>query len=170
MAVSIDLSASASLRSPIRSQRSPALGMNWPAAIPRRHPTPRWRGVLVARTMTAMRSLAVMVLAVLSLSVTGCLDQPGGSTDWMSPVERCDRLVDLMCARSAECLSPDDGFSHTTCVQQINDLTPCASTRSVRPTYDTCYEQVATSECSQLFRVEDRTLVLPLDCRAVFGS
>jgi hypothetical protein len=92
----------------------------------------------------------------------GCGSEP-------TPVEKCDDLVDALCDRGVACV-PNSG-THTTCVQELRNILPCGSAKSVSASYDRCLDQIETNSCSVLFPINpmtgEQTVRLPADCMQV---
>lgn len=85
----------------------------------------------------------------------------------LSPVDKCDDLVEVICDRGVQCL----GGSHTECVQVLQTELACGRARSVSASYDRCISQLETNSCSVLFPIDPQTgapsLRLPADCMQV---
>ena len=106
---------------------------------------------------------AVSRYLLLFALATGC----GGGE--LSPVEKCDEFVDVVCDRALDCLSSPG--SHSECVQQVQQLVPCGSAKEVSASYDRCMDQVESNSCAVLFPTDPDTgepaLSLPADCNAI---
>jgi hypothetical protein len=103
-------------------------------------------------------------LAVLCvLGWLGC----GGSE---TPAEKCDNLESDVCDRGVECLPQQTG-THANCVQALDQVLTCSSTKQVGATYDRCIQQIKADSCPTLFQTDPNNgqvnLVLPADCVGV---
>lgn len=98
---------------------------------------------------------------VLLFALAGCATE-------RSPVEKCDDLVDVLCDRAIQCF-PSAG-THTQCVQELQQVLPCGSAKSVSASYDRCVDQLQADSCPVLFPLDAQgqpTLKLPADCMSV---
>src|SRR4051812_45521875 len=90
----------------------------------------------------------------------------------VSPVEKCDDLLDLLCDRAVQCI-PNPG-SHASCVQEFQQVIPCGTVKAVSASYDRCMDQVSSFACPVLFPTDPQTggptLELPADCKGVVLS
>jgi hypothetical protein len=108
-----------------------------------------------------------MVAKAVVLAVLGCVGCGGDK----SPSEKCEDLVNLTCDRAVECLPGVSGM-HAACVQAVEQAgLSCSATKSVKPGYDRCIDQLDAQSCQTLFPTDsgtgDRTLELPADCSGV---
>lgn len=108
-----------------------------------------------------------MVARVVVLAVLGCIGCGGDK----SPSEKCEDLVNLSCDRAVECLSWASGM-HTACVQAVEQAgLSCTATKSVKPSYDRCIDQLNEQSCRMLFPIDpntgDQALELPAECNGV---
>lgn len=96
----------------------------------------------------------------LVLALAGC-----GADE--SAVEKCDDLVNVVCDRGVQCL----GGTQSECVQQVRQVLPCGSAKTVSASYDRCIDQLNADSCSVLFPPDPQTgqpsLTLPADCMSV---
>jgi hypothetical protein len=107
-------------------------------------------------------SKVLFVMMFLGVAaVTAC------SSDDLSPTEKCDALIDDICAKGIDCF----GGSQQECVQTIQRDVSCGSVQGVSSTYDRCVDQVNDAQCNTLFPPDSTGqahLVLPADCMSVF--
>ncbi|HVZ72613.1 MAG TPA: hypothetical protein VHJ20_09580 [Polyangia bacterium] len=89
----------------------------------------------------------------------GLLVSCGGSSGTDAP-EKCDALVDRVCARAISCAN--DGTTQAECVAEAKTSLPCAEADAVSDGYDSCMSEVQTSPCSVL--LANDTLNLPATC------
>jgi hypothetical protein len=108
-----------------------------------------------------------MVARALVLAVLGCVGCGGDK----SPSEECEDLVDLTCDRAVECLPGASGM-HAACVHAVEQAgLSCSATKSVKPSYDRCIDQLNEQSCRMLFPIDpdtgDQTTELPAECSGV---
>lgn len=108
-----------------------------------------------------------MVAKAVVLAVLGCVGCGGDK----SPSEKCADLINLSCDRLVECLPGASGM-HAACVQAVEQAgLSCTATKSVKPSYDRCIDQLNEQSCRVLFPTDpdtgDQTLELPAECSGV---
>lgn len=108
-----------------------------------------------------------MVAKAMVLAVLGCVGCGGDR----SPSEKCEDLVNLTCDRAVECLPGASGM-HAACVQAVEQAgLSCSATKSVKPGYDRCIDQLNAQSCPVLFPIDpgtgDQMLALPTECSGV---
>jgi hypothetical protein len=104
------------------------------------------------------------------LCVLGCLGC-GGSAE--TPVQKCDDLVNDLCNRGVSCAPAQTG-THDNCVQQLQQILPCGTTKKVGTSYDRCVMQINGDSCQILFPTDPQTgqvsVSLPADCVGVIQT
>lgn len=108
-----------------------------------------------------------MVAEAVVLAVLGCVGCGGDK----SPGEKCEDLINLTCDRAVECLPGVSGM-HAACVQAVEQAgLSCSATKSVKPSYDRCIDQLNEQSCRMLFPTDpdtgDQTIALPAECSGV---
>ena len=114
-----------------------------------------------------MRNTVAKVTGIVLAMVgwIGC----GGDSE-RTPPEKCEDLIDALCARGVECIPGARGMQ-SACVQAVHQSITCSMTKSVSAIYATCMNTLDDSSCSTLFPADPDTgaiaLKLPATCNSV---